>query len=248
MLPFLFAPWTASSQSSKPLQHSEATGASVVEKPISGDCVMSFTAPDTKTTACVKLGDIGPDALPLMLQIEVHSKDGRAILITPGGQIKESHFWQDGRQIAISFIGTHARRADALYDTETGLLIEKIDQEPLDRSELPEWAKGEAERDDESVPESKALNAERTKWVAKVIRQIEVIQPGMKRKDLDAFFTMDGGMMSWNEQRYISKECPLIKVNVRFKVPDEERKGHWEDPEDVIESVSKPYLDWPIED
>jgi hypothetical protein len=184
----------------------------------------------------------------MALQIEVGLKSGRKILITPGGPIREWHFYEDGRQISISFVDAQNQVSDALYDTATGNLIDKVDQEPHDLTKLPQWAKDQAELDDESVPEGADLSKERTKWVAKIMRQIETIRPGMKRKDLDAIFTTEGGIFTRTERQYVSKDCPYIKVNIRFKITDEARRGIWEDPEDVIESVSKPYLEWPIMD
>ena len=79
------------------------------------------------------------------------------------------------------------------------------------------------------------------------MRQIAAIHPGMHRKDLDEIFTTEGGLSSRTEQRYVSKECPLIKVDIHFK-PTAAQAGYHGDPDDIIESISQPYLQWSIMD
>lgn len=236
--------------SQAPASIAKANSASAGSAQVSNDdrCWEFITVADRRTTGCLISHGEGPDDFQMALQIEVGLKSGRKILITPGGPIREWHFNEDGRQIAISFVDAQNQASNALYDTATGNLIGKVDLEPHDLTKLPQWAKDQAELDDESVPEGADLNKERTKWVAKIMRQIETIRPGMKRKDLDELFTVDGGVSMRTEQRYVLRECDCIKIDVRFKTPPEARKGIWEDPEDVIESVSKPYLEWPIMD
>jgi hypothetical protein len=113
---------------------------------------------------------------------------------------------------------------------------------------LPQWAKGQAQIQDESVPISEALSQERTKWIAKVLRQIGKIKPGMRRKDLLGIFTTEGGLSNRFQKTYVHVECPYIKVNVRFKVVSNERSVLTEDPNDIIDSISQPYLAWSVMD
>jgi len=90
---------------------------------------------------------------------------------------------------------------------------------------------------------------ERTKWVAKVLRQITKIEPGMKRRDLLKVFTTEGGLSTRFQHTYVYSECPFIKVNVRFKAAaNNEGSGVEEEPDDIIESVSQPYLAWSVMD
>jgi hypothetical protein len=103
---------------------------------------------------------------------------------------------------------------------------------------------GQAEIQDESVPMSAALTQERTKWIAKVMRQIGKIKPGMRRRDLLRVFTTEGGPSNRFQRTYVHVECPYIKVNVRFKATSSERSVFTEDPNDLIESISQPYLAW----
>ena len=85
-------------------------------------------------------------------------------------------------------------------------------------------------------------------WIAKVMRQIGSIQPGMRRKDLAKIFTTQGGLSSPQQRTYVHVECPYIKVDVRFKATDGKADTPEEDPEDIIESISRPYLQWGVFD
>jgi hypothetical protein len=69
--------------------------------------------------------------------------------------------------------------------------------------------------------------------------------PGHTRAELLATFYQDGGFSSgFSEGTYIHHHCGLLKVDVHFSLTDEGA----ESPDDVIESVSLPYLDLPIFD
>ena len=46
----------------------------------------------------------------------------------------------------------------------------------------------------------------------------------------------------------MSIDCPYIKVDVQFKQADRDSDALAEVPEDVIESISRPYLQWTIMD
>ena len=95
---------------------------------------------------------------------------------------------------------------------------------------------------------SAELNQERRQWIAKVLRQIGKIKPGMRRKDLLTVFTTEGGISTRTQRTYVNTECPYIKVNVHFKVVSGESLNLNEDPDDIIESISQPYLAWGMKD
>ena len=101
----------------------------------------------------------------------------------------------DDRQIVISSHPRANLTRDALYETATGNLIDKID-EPADLSTLPQWAKSPAQLAHEAVPMSPALTEERNAWISKVMSQIQSIRPGMRRRDLDILFKTEGGLSS----------------------------------------------------
>src|SRR6266566_3862947 len=99
-----------------------------------------------------------------------------------------------------------------------------------------------------SADSRRVLSDERTKWIAKVLRQIGKIRPGMRRRDLLTVFTTEGGISTRTQRTYVHTECPYIKVTVRFKAVSGESPSLDEDPDDIIESVSQPFLAWSVMD
>jgi len=93
-----------------------------------------------------------------------------------------------------------------------------------------------------------ALSADRP-----VLKDVSSIQSGMTRAELLRVFTTEGGLSTRDEQRYVYRRCPIIKVMVTFRrpadadddwggAPEEERTG------DIIQSISKPFLEYSIMD
>jgi hypothetical protein len=65
----------------------------------------------------------------------------------------------------------------------------------------------------------------------------------MTRRELLTLFREDGGLQSMKTERYVYKECPIIKVDVTFTLIDTR-----EHLKDRIKSISKPYLESPFFD
>jgi hypothetical protein len=204
-------------------------------------------ANDQQTVGCrvmqdQELGNTAPS-----LQLEIYRKGGHKEIIEPGAPILDWNFSKDGQQVAFSYGQGNGQVTYARYDLATARIVEKL-AEPSDESLLPQWAKSQAQIQDESVPMSAVLTEERTKWIVKVLRQIGKIKPGMRRKDLLTVFTTEGGISTRTQRTYVHTECPYIKVTVRFKAVSGESPGLDEDPDDIIESVSQPYLAWSVMD
>jgi hypothetical protein len=211
----------------------------------SGHCGWAEVARDNQTVGCLVMR--GPELISESLQLEIFLKGGKKITIEPGAPIRDWHFLKDGQQVSVHFGFPNAPGCFALYESASGHLIEKL-TEPPDESSLPQWAKTRAQLQDESVPMSPALTQERTMWIAKVVRQIETIKPGMRRKDLLKVFTTEGGLSNRLRRTYVHIECPYIKVDVRFKAANHEHDPLREDLADVIETISRPYLAWTVAD
>jgi hypothetical protein len=92
-----------------------------------------------------------------------------------------------------------------------------------------------------------------TRSMDQVLKDVSSIQSGMSRTELLRVFTMEGGPSTRDEAQYVYRRCPYIKVIVRFRrpadadvdwggAPDEEWSG------DIIESISKPFLEYSIGD
>lgn len=204
--------------------------------------------PDGEMLVCfVSRGADDHGFLP-QFEIEIYHADGQKQVLGPGGPIREWHFWDEDRQIALSFTASNGHISDALYDAQTGNLVETV-EEPAVLSHLPQWAKTQLQIDDESVPTDERSQEMESKWLAKTFRQIESIMPGMHRRDLDSLFRHDGGIQFGpSEDRYVFKACSLIKIDVRFALTAKSADAFHENPDDVITSVSKPYLEYPMTD
>lgn len=209
-------------------------------------------ASDQQTMGCSVKQDQpqgnSPGNSMLSFQLEIYRKGGHKQIIQPGAPILEWHFCNNGAQVVV-YSGPHTGDGTyALYDSATGRRIAKV-SEPADETSLPQWAKSRAELDDESVPTSTELTQERTKWIAKALRQIGKIRPGMRRKDLLTTFTNEGGIHHQTQRTYVYIECPYIKVDVHFKAAGGRNDlGIDEHPNDIIESISQPYLAWSVVD
>jgi hypothetical protein len=92
-----------------------------------------------------------------------------------------------------------------------------------------------------------------TRSMDQVLKDVSSIQSGMTRAELLRVFTTEGGLSTRDEQRYVYRRCPYIKVMVTFRrpadadddwggAPEEERAG------DIIQSISKPFLEYSITD
>jgi hypothetical protein len=70
----------------------------------------------------------------------------------------------------------------------------------------------------------------------------------MKRSQLSPVFTTEGGLSFRLQRTYVSIDCRYIKVDIRFKASKNDSDAPDEGPDDIIESVSKPYLEWGVTD
>jgi hypothetical protein len=202
-------------------------------------CVEASVADDRQTVICLARNPTAENSMQ-SLQAEIYFKGGQKRVIEPGASIWEWHFLEDGKQLALFFGARGSRGTHALYDTATGALVENTEQ-PEDVSQLPRWAKSALQIQNESVPMSTEEMQERSKWLTKVLTEVGKIHPGMTRKDLQSIFRGEGGLSSRLHRTYVLAECPYIKVDVVFRAAKNE-VGFTERPEDVIESISRPYL------
>jgi hypothetical protein len=212
-----------------------------------GHCIEARFALDKQTVGCSVARGTKPEEAMQSVQLEIYLKNGHKRVIESESPIAEWHFWRDGQQVAVDWSSPGGRGRYALYDSASARLVEEF-LGPSDGSSLPEWAKGPGQLQDESVPVGEVYTLERTKWIAKVMRQIAKIEPGMKRQDLIKVFTTEGGLSNRLQRTYVYSECPYIKVNVRFKAANDNGNDSKEEPDDIIESISQPYLAFSVKD
>ena len=77
--------------------------------------------------------------------------------------------------------------------------------------------------DDESVPKGAVYSQQRTMWIAKVLKLIGLIHPGMTRRDLHSKFTTEAGLSTRTQQTFVYKDCPCIKVEVILPMPEQSK-------------------------
>ena len=94
---------------------------------------------------------------------------------------------------------------------------------------------------------SRAAN-EHTEWIARSLKEIESVKPGMTRLDLLRVFKEEGGLSTRTARRYVYRDCPYIKVDVEFEPIGEPENKLSQSPRDKIIKISKPFLEWSITD
>jgi hypothetical protein len=85
---------------------------------------------------------------------------------------------------------------------------------------------------------SPQIDEEHTKWIASVLRAVQTIKVGMTRSELMTGFTTEGGISTTSQRTYVYRQCPYIKVDVKFAAWSREE----ELPTDKIVQISRPYL------
>lgn len=246
-----------------PEEHRASTGCAVMDSPVfpvrwtrcpdfdssgveNGHCSEIRGNADNTTLVCL-VWDHRDENFSDPRQIQIYRKGEQPQTIASSEPIREWHFWSKGKQLAVHFGEKGVGGIFILYDLASGKQAESVSG-VSELSGLPQWAKSQSQLDDESVPEGLAYAQQRTAWIAKVLKRLEGIQPGMTRKDLDRLLTTEGGLSTRFQRKYVFVDCPYIKVDVRFKARAETTDTLSEYTEDVIESVSKPYLEFSIAD
>ena len=88
------------------------------------------------------------------------------------------------------------------------------------------------------------------RWLAERYAEAVSVRPGMTRADLRRLFRPDGGLQSVPSGRYVLKSCGLIKVEVKFALPEGASREDFRDENEAaddalkITEVSKPYLEY----
>jgi len=198
------------------------------------------SSPYEDTVGCL-VWDRKPFGDPEARQIEIYRKGELKATIEPGDPIREWHFWEGGRRMEVAYGVPGAAARYALYDLATGKQVDAA----AAGAALPQWAKSRSQLEDESVPEGAADRQARMLWVAKVIRRLDGVKVGMRRRELAGLLVQQGGLSTRTQRTYVSVECPYIKVDVTFKAAGD---GVAESPEDVVAGVSKAYLGWSVRD
>ena len=101
---------------------------------------------------------------------------------------------------------------------------------------------------------ARQTNDQHIDWVKNSLSKIQTIRVGMTRGRLLEVFTTEGGLSTGLQRTYVFRECPYIKVDVKFTAvgrPERDAEGRVtleESNLDVIKEISAPYLAWTIAD
>jgi hypothetical protein len=87
-----------------------------------------------------------------------------------------------------------------------------------------------------------------TNQISVILIECQKIKPGMTRAELLKVFTTEGGLSTAVHRTFVYRGCPYIKVDVDFILSNPKRNIVEEQPTDTISKISKPYLDWSIND
>ena len=88
------------------------------------------------------------------------------------------------------------------------------------------------------------IEPEHTVWIASALNSMQTIKVGMTRSDIVKAFTTGGRLSTTSQRTYVYRQCPYIKVDVKFAAPSRDV----ELPTDKIVGVSRPYLAWSVMD
>ena len=89
---------------------------------------------------------------------------------------------------------------------------------------------------------------ELTPRISEIITEWQTIKPGMTRADLYKVFGPEGGISSAKSRTFAHRDCAYIKVDVTFTLSKPDQYILDEHPTDVISDISRPYLQWSIDD
>ena len=86
-------------------------------------------------------------------------------------------------------------------------------------------------------------------WLAHSFQELETIHVGMKREDLLKILKPEAGFFSSTRSKgiYVYRGSPYIKLDVEFASESGDQQGP-ESANDVVTSVSRPYLAQPVYD
>ena len=94
-----------------------------------------------------------------------------------------------------------------------------------------------------------AADDDQRRWLAARYAEAVSVRPGMSRRDLRRLFRPDGGLQTIPSSRYVLKSCAMIKVEVKFELPEGASREDFRDENVLIDDrlkiteVSKPYLE-----
>lgn len=88
------------------------------------------------------------------------------------------------------------------------------------------------------------------RWVEACLTDLEAIEVGMTRAEVESKLQMDGGLQAVSRVRFAHPNCPYFKLDVEFEVErDSSNKSRAvRGKDDTVKQISKPYVERPYID
>jgi hypothetical protein len=93
------------------------------------------------------------------------------------------------------------------------------------------------------------VNQQHVEWVLKALQAMNTVKPGMTRNELLRVLSAEGGLSTRTQRTYVFAGCPYFHMDVTFAVVGPTAPGSrggvgiGESGQDVVVTVSRPYLD-----
>ena len=87
-----------------------------------------------------------------------------------------------------------------------------------------------------------------TQKIDSILNEVKALQVGMTRSDILKLFGQEGGISDRFHRTYVYRSCSYIKIDFEFRSAGASKNPRYEEPTDVITKMSKPYLEWSIND
>ena len=84
--------------------------------------------------------------------------------------------------------------------------------------------------------------------VTQALEAANRIKKGMSRAEIEKEFNKDGGIDFGSSTIYTFKLCSLIKIRVEFVQNKDDAASANDHQKDLVQSVSKPYIEYPMRD
>ncbi len=78
--------------------------------------------------------------------------------------------------------------------------------------------------------------------ITRILDLVKQIRPGDLRQSLARSWKQDGGIQIASTTRYLLQACDMIQISIDFRQVDVTRP--FDNPDDIITRVSKPYLQY----
>jgi hypothetical protein len=103
------------------------------------------------------------------------------------------------------------------------------------------WPRGHA-------ASAEAVESQGCGLVAEALDSASKLKAGMLRAEIEKEFEPDGGLSARGQGTFTYRRCHYIKIDIQFKVHEDDPNTYPFSSEDQASKISKPYLAYPVSD